>query len=116
MIATNVPQFHEMCKMPLAVDTARLNEGDGMEATLRRNAAKYHTSCRAMFNNTKLERVRKEHSGVQSESEGQAKHRRTGHYIEACTMCERIARALDLRQVMTINVSDRLNDDNILAK
>ena len=67
MIATNVSMFHKMCEMPLTFDPARLDEGGGTESRLRRNVAKYHTSCRRMFNNTKLEHARKRHSDVQSE-------------------------------------------------
>ena len=75
MIAANVPLFHEMSEMPPTFDPTRLDEGGGIEATLRRNVAKYQTSCRCMLNNTKLEHARKQHSDVQSESEeGQAKH------------------------------------------
>lgn len=67
-IATNVPLFHKMSDMPLTFDPARLDEGGGIEATLRRNMAKYHTSCRGLFNNTKLQRAMKRHSDVQSVS------------------------------------------------
>ena len=89
MIATMVPLFHEMCRMPLIFDPARLDEGGGLEATLRRNVVKYHTSCRHMFNNTKLEHARKWHSDVQSRSdEGKAKHRWTSHDSEACHRVE----------------------------
>ncbi|KAI9541380.1 hypothetical protein NQZ68_031036 [Dissostichus eleginoides] len=40
--------------------TLRLDEGGGIEETLRRNMAKYHQSCRLQFNNTKLGREREE--------------------------------------------------------
>ena len=35
MISTNVPLFHEIGEMPLKFDPARLDEGSGIEATLR---------------------------------------------------------------------------------
>ena len=54
MLATNIPLFNEINALPLAVDPARLDEGGGIEATLRRNGAKYHTNCHLAFNNTKL--------------------------------------------------------------
>ena len=124
MIATNVPLFHEMCEMQLTFDPARLDEGGGIEATLRKNVAKYHTSCRRMFNNTKLERARKRHSDVQSESEERkAKHCRTSHDSEACILCDRIAPVSDPRQVMTMHLNNRLhecattlNDGKLLAR
>ena len=39
MLATNIPLFHQMQEMPLILDPARLDEGGGIEATLRRNQA-----------------------------------------------------------------------------
>ena len=124
IIATNVPLFHGMCEMPLTFEPVGLDEGGGIEVTLRRNVAKYQTSCRYMFNNTKLERARKGHSDVQSESEeGQAKYRRTSHDSEACILCDRIAPASDLQQVMTMHLNNRLHecattliDDKLLAR
>ena len=41
------------------LDPSRLNEGGGIEATLRSNSTKYHESCRLVFSNPKLERARK---------------------------------------------------------
>lgn len=54
MIATNVPLFHAINEFPIAFDTRRLDDGNGIEETLRNNNAKYHQSCRLLFNNTKL--------------------------------------------------------------
>ena len=63
-----------------------------------------------MFNNTKLERARKQHSDVQSKSEeGQAKHCQTSHNSETCILCDRIVPASDLRQVMTMYLNNRLH-------
>ena len=42
--------------MPIDLDLARLDDGDGIEETLRKINARYHHSCRLLFNNTKLER------------------------------------------------------------
>src|SRR6267154_5777595 len=58
-IATNVPLFHAVNALPIKMDPRRLDEGDGIEESLRRNKVKYHLSCRLMFNNTKLERAMK---------------------------------------------------------
>jgi hypothetical protein len=42
-------------------DLAKINEMPGIEAVFIKNEAKYHESCRLMFNNTKLQRVQKRH-------------------------------------------------------
>lgn len=56
-IVRNVPLFHAINDMPIAINPSRLDEGDGIEATLIRKQAKYHNSCRLLFNNSKLERA-----------------------------------------------------------
>jgi hypothetical protein len=42
-------------------DLAKINEMPGIETVFIKNEAKYHESCRLMFNNTKLQRVQKRH-------------------------------------------------------
>ena len=49
MIANNVPLFHAINELPIVLDPARLDEGNGIEETLKRNKAKYHQSCRLLF-------------------------------------------------------------------
>ena len=44
---------------PLNLDPVRLDEGDGIEVTLRANNARYNKSCKPLFNNTKLQRAEK---------------------------------------------------------
>ena len=67
-IATNVPLFKAMKALPIMLDPARLNEGEGIEQTLRKNNAKYHRSCRLMFNNSKLKRAQKRASSATEET------------------------------------------------
>ena len=57
MLATNIPLFKAINQLPNIFDPNRLDEGDGVEATLRKNQEKYHQSCRFLFNNTKLQRA-----------------------------------------------------------
>lgn len=111
MIAVNVPLFKEIGEMPLMFDPARLDEGSGIEATLHQNMAKYHRSCRVMFNNAKLERARKRRSKVEGSEpqEMKAKQRCMSHDNEGCIFCEKVAPASDLRQVMTMNLNRRLH-------
>jgi hypothetical protein len=45
-------------------DIRRIDEGDGIEAAFIKNEAKYHESCRLMFNNTTLQRVQKRHQPI----------------------------------------------------
>ena len=45
--------------MPVIIDPARLDEGDGIQETLRMIQAKHHQSCHISLNNAKLERWEK---------------------------------------------------------
>ena len=129
MLATNVPLFHEIKQMPMILDLGRLDEGGGIEATLRRNQAKYHLNCQALFNNTKLLRARKRHSNTQcSETDdSRVKHHRSmmqkSKDDQVCFLCDKISSASELSQVMTMHTNNRLhecahtlNDGKLLAK
>ena len=59
MIGKNIPMFQSVNEMPIKFDPARLDEGSGVEDTLRANKAKYHQSCRGLFSNTRLARAQK---------------------------------------------------------
>ena len=49
-----------------------MDEGDGVEETLRKNQAKYHQSCRPLFDNTKFQRAQKRKSSSDSQQMGAA--------------------------------------------
>ena len=53
--ARNVPLFHSLNEMPINLDPVRLDEGHGIEVTLRANYARYHKGCNLLFTNTKLQ-------------------------------------------------------------
>ena len=114
MIATNVPLFHTLNEMPLVLDRARLDEGGGIEETLKKNKAQYHQSCRCQFQNYRLERARKRQpsTGSSQSIDGCIKLRRTSHAIgqPECFVCDEEEPKSDLRQVMTMNLDKRLND------
>ena len=78
MIATNIPLFQGINQLPIILDPIILDEGGGIEETLRWNNAKYHQNCGLLINNTKLERARKRaaSSKISSDDE-QSKIRRT---------------------------------------
>ena len=43
----------------LYIPLSRLNDGEGIELTLRKHKAKWHGSCRLKYNKTELQRARK---------------------------------------------------------
>ncbi|CAC5370074.1 unnamed protein product [Mytilus coruscus] len=60
MLGKNIPFFHEVNALPIPLDIRRLNDGEGIESTMKRKNAKYHNLSRK-FNNTNLERAQKRH-------------------------------------------------------
>ena len=67
MIAKNIPQFQSINLLPIKLDPSRLDDGGGIEDTLRQNSAKYHQNCRQMFSNCKLQRATKRAADIQSD-------------------------------------------------
>ena len=58
-LAENLERFHEIGSVPISVDYSRLDEGCGVEETLRNNNAKWHKSCFNSCSTLKYERARK---------------------------------------------------------
>ena len=110
MIATNIPLFYAINEMPIVLDPARLDDGGGLEETLRKNKPQYHQSCRLMLNNTKLERARKRRAERVQPEECQTKLRRTILKKTVCFICDKEASSSELRQVMTMSLNNRLNE------
>jgi len=112
-IATNIPLFQELNAMPIALDPARLNDGDGIEVTLRKNNAKYHQSCRLLFNNTKLSRAEKRAANSEQdttkEEHSKKKRKSTDFKLSRCFLCEQQSDESKLRHAMTMKLNTRLN-------
>ena len=124
-IANNVPLFHAINALPITLDPSRLDEGEGIEATLRKNNAKYHQSCRLMFSNTKLQRAQKRRMNdtTPEESSSRAKIPRRNPSAFECFLCEKSDKPSELRHAMTKQLNDKvtecalaLSDGKLLAK
>ena len=107
MICKNIQKFLSINQMPIKVDLARLDEGEGVEETLRANKAKYHNSCRGLFSSTRLERARKRSAKYTTESESSTKVRRcsgdTKHHF--CFLFGQPSSPSELRQAMTMKLN-----------
>ena len=58
-LGRNIPRFLSVNALPIKLDSARLDDGSGIEDTSRRNNAQYHATCRLLFSNTKLQQAEK---------------------------------------------------------
>jgi hypothetical protein len=134
-LSKNIPEFAKINEMPNPPDIRRIDEGDGIEAALLKNEAKYHESCRLMFNNTKLQRAQKRHqhpdtslSDVPSSfkftrKSSTAPTEERSLHLEECFICEKQTSRSELREAMTMQLNTihhqcahNLQDQNLLAK
>lgn len=58
-IAELLVGFDRIGCLPASINPSRLDEGNGIEETLQRHKAKWHDSCRLLYNRTKLQRAEK---------------------------------------------------------
>lgn len=91
MIAKNIPNFHAINLLPIRLDPSRLDDGGDIEDTLRKNSAKYHQTCRQMFNNCKLECTTKRAAEIQNDhGEVHAKIQRASIEVQCFYLCEKM--------------------------
>ena len=114
-IANNMPLFHAINCFPIPLNLARLDEGGGIEEKLMRNRAKYHQSCRLLFNNTKLQRAQKRATASTStcrEGNRSKRQRKSDppKPSSVCFLCEEEAETPTLRQAITMQLNERLNE------
>ena len=65
-MAANLVKFDELGKLPRTVQLQRLDEGQGVEATMVAHQAKWHKTCMLQYNNTMLRRAEKRPSASSS--------------------------------------------------
>ena len=112
-LATNIPLFQSLNALPINFDPTRLDEGVVIENTLRKNQAKYHESCRLLFNNTKLQRAQKRAScsdGREESSCSKVPRRSQQPATLECFLCEKQDSVTNLREAMTMKLNQRLNE------
>ena len=124
MISRNIPLFQELDSMPIILDPVRLDDGTGIEETLRKNRAMYHQTCRQMFSNNKVDRARAKRN-KSSDDFNQAtpsKLKRKSYNSTCCFLCEKSEPESELHRAMTENIDRRLkecahnlNDGKLLA-
>ena len=105
--------FQSINDIPMKLDPARLDDGRGIEETLRTNKAKYHQSCQGLFSSTRLDRARKRSCNsysTEKSSSSKVKRCSIDHKQNVCFLCEQDSSQSDLRQAMTMKLNTRLNE------
>ena len=71
-LANQLIQFDSHGQLPFEIDIERLDDGEGIEATLMKHCACWHKTCRLKFNQTKLDRLNKKekHESIPTMSQG----------------------------------------------
>ena len=123
-LAMNSPLLHSLNALPIKLDPARLDEGGGIEETLRQKKAPYHESCRLLFNYTKLSRAEKRSTSAGNSDEGSRSkipRKVQEAKAQACLFCG--TKEGELREAMTMQVNKRIkecaktiSDKKLLAK
>ena len=126
LLARNIPQFHSVNQLPIKLDPARLDDGSGIQETLKTNHAQYRASCRILLNNTKLQRTQKRKrptgDGDESNSSSNKVPRRgpTSQKAE-CFLCKE--EGDEVGEAMTMKLNKKVNecaktisDGKLLAK
>ena len=124
--------------LPVNVNIACLNEGQGIEQTLKDHQASWRKTCRDLFNNTKLRRAQKRNLyDEQPEGNTQVEEER-GSLIKArrrsfaaslssanskCIFYDKLDELSNLRSASTLEIDQKvrvcailLNDGGLIAK
>ncbi|MGH0137981.1 UNVERIFIED_CONTAM: hypothetical protein FKN15_068919 [Acipenser sinensis] len=126
-LAGHLSQFQELGHMPMDIDPERLNDGDGMEATMMTDLAGWHKTCRLKFNQRKLELQRKSReerkAGTSSAVHTLSKHGNIDLTEPICFLCDEPAGSAGLYQASTNDIDLKfqrcameLQDTALLAK
>ena len=59
MLGDNLRSLDELNSLPLTITISRLDDGTGIEETLKLHKAKWHKTCYVMCNKTNVDRARK---------------------------------------------------------
>lgn len=126
-LAANIQKFATLKSLPKKINVSRLDEGSGIEETFFACKARWHKSCYALFNSTKLKRAEKRHAQQQIEEAGGKFTRSNASTCTQdtgpkCFICDK-ADSRPLHKVSTLGLDARvresaalLNDEKLLAK
>lgn len=111
LVGKNITLFHAVNAIKL--HPRRLDDDTGIEATLRKNQALYRTSCKILFNNSKLQRAEKSStpatdSDRNSGSGNKLPRRMLDPKRIECFLCEEEGNLDDLTEARTMKLNKRL--------
>ena len=133
-MADNLQQFREIGELPIQASLSNLNEGNGIEETLKHHESKWHKSCFNKCSTLNLQRAQKrklEDSSVEgSESPSPVKTRSSlgmpskevaKKSQETCFFCDETGESLRRAATLTLDskvraAATKLQDRKLLTK
>ena len=67
-LVVSLQEFNNIGELPATLQLSKLDEGSGTEATLSARCAKWHKSCRNVYNKTMLDRALKQNLALEQAS------------------------------------------------
>ena len=129
-LAEHLIQFQMHGCMPLDLDIKRLDDGDGIEATMMNHHACWHKACRVKFSQTKLERLERRLAGEKNKESLPMQTRSSHESVESVELnedrhffCDEPAGSACLHNASTYDIDRKvhrcaleLEDTSLLAK
>lgn len=79
-IAEHIQELHSLGALPMDINLSRLDDGQGIAATLSQHNAKWHKTCHMKFSKEKVERARKKIATVRETETSTLKGRLRGAF------------------------------------
>lgn len=121
-LATNLESLGNLNALPFDIDLARLNDGSGIEQTLKKNQAKWHGACKMRCSNREIQRAetrkaKEENVGCESTPVKKKLRMTPGHSKTkepkkpSCFFCKKVIdpAATDVHTAMTPNFNANVN-------
>jgi hypothetical protein len=128
-LAEDLLQFQDLQHMSMDLQVERLDDGEGVEATLRVHSAQWHKKCRLRFNKkmfdqqSQTESTTCEQTGSSPAVHTQSAHRHLKTTEPLCFFCDHPAGSAGLHEAATKNLDKKvrkcacdLEDTALLAK
>ena len=108
-LANNLIRFQRCDSMPLSIDLARIDERNGIEASLKKNFAKWHKSCSLKFNNQAVERAERKRRSNDDDSGSRKFTRKQAPAVisKVYFLCDEVTKE-DLRNVETYSLDEKV--------
>ena len=103
-VANNIEEFEELNLLPDTINVQKLNDGYGIESTLKDNNARWHKLCRNRIRNQKLETYKRrlDSKGAASPVKTRCKssYKNTTSASDVCSSCQQVAGSAGLHDAL----------------